>query len=526
MTLANEVLELLVLLLGEALGLDRVDADGLADARRDGEAVAREDRDAAHAELAQLRDDLARVAAELVLEPDRTEVAPVRHHMHARHALDLGLYCLDLGRERGVQLDDPRPAAREDLAVRGGGGDAAAVDLAVRGQGLRLDPRALGGLEDRLRERVVRRLLRVGGGLQERGALDALRGREAADGELARRERSGLVHHDRVDVGGRLERAGLLDHHAEARGGCERGHHRGRVGDEQGPGAGDDEHGDRALGGHGLRVGRARLRGEEPHDQRHHQDDGDVVGGDPLDELLLLALRALGFADQLLDLADGRLALDGGDLDVDLSREVRGACVHGRARLHLDRDGFARERRLVDARGARAHGAVGGEVLAGADAHDRPLRKLRERNLALRARLVDEARDVGGQLDQLADRALRAPGRAREDEFAEPEEERQEPRSEVELVGDRREDGEAGEAVARGAAFAQFLDGALRKRHHENERAHEGGNAGDRGLDAGEVGDPCCKKKHAAEERHEELPLEAFCAACIVAGPHRSRVRE
>ena len=40
------------------------------------------------------------------------------------------------------------------------------------------DARALGGLEDRLRERVVRRLLRVGRGLEERRAIHAVGGRD------------------------------------------------------------------------------------------------------------------------------------------------------------------------------------------------------------------------------------------------------------------------------------------------------------------------------------------------------------
>jgi len=327
-----------------------------------------------------------------------------------------------------------------------------------------------------------------------------------------------VFHHHGVDVRGRLERARLLDHHAEPRGGREGRDHRGRVGDEQGARAGHDEHCDRALGSHGLRVGRTGLRGEEPDDQRHHQDDGNVVGGDALDQLLLPALRALRFADQLLDLADGRLALDCGDLDVDLSCEVRGSCIDRRTRLHLDRHGFTGERSLVDARGSRAHRAVGRKVLAGANAHDRAELELSERDLALLTRSFDQPRHVGSELDQLADRALRTPCGAREHQFAEPQEEREEAGGEVQLVRDGCEDCEAGEAVARRAAFAELLDRALRERNHQHQRSDERRDVGDGCLDVEELGDPRRKQQHAAEEGDEELPLQPLGAEGVVGG--------
>ena len=477
MTLADEVLQLLVLFLGQAFGFDRVDADGLANARRDGESVAGEDGHTSHAKFAQLRNDFACVATQLVFQTNRTEVAAALHDVHARHAFDLRFNCAHFSGHCGVQLNDPRATTCENLARRGGRRNATSVHFAIGHERLWRDARAFCSLEDRLRERVIRRLLRIGRGLQQRRAIDALCGSETADRELARRQRAGLVHHDRVDVGRCFERAGLLDHHAEPRCSGERGDHCGWVRNEKGARARHDEHGDRALRGFRLRVGRARLRDEEPHDARDHQNDGDVVTRDAFDELLLAALCALRFADEFLNLADRRFALDGGDFDFDLSGEVCGTCVDGRSGLNFNWHRFACQRGLVDAGSSSANVAVGGEIFARSHTNDRAALQLRERNLALHAVLVDEARDIRSEFDQFANCTLCPPRGAREHEFGEPEEEGEEARREVHLIRDRCEDREACKAVARRAALAEFFESAARKRHREHERADERGDA-------------------------------------------------
>ena len=66
-----------VLLGRKALGLDRVDADGLANPRGHREPITREDVHPSDAEMTHLVDDLVRASPELVLEADGTEVAVV-----------------------------------------------------------------------------------------------------------------------------------------------------------------------------------------------------------------------------------------------------------------------------------------------------------------------------------------------------------------------------------------------------------------------------------------------------------------
>jgi hypothetical protein len=127
----HQLLDLLVLLLGEALGLDRVRADRHADALGHAQAIAREDEDLAHAQLAQARDHCAHARTHLVLQPDRAHVPAVQHHVHAGHALDPLLDLLNLGLDPGVQLDQPRGAADVDLAHRRAGPRAPSVRLVI-----------------------------------------------------------------------------------------------------------------------------------------------------------------------------------------------------------------------------------------------------------------------------------------------------------------------------------------------------------------------------------------------------------
>ena len=347
--------------------------------------------------------------------------------------------------------------------------------------------------------------------------LDALRGHEPAHRELAGGDRAGLVHDDGVDLGRRLERAGLLDHDAEPRRRRERRDHRGRIGDEERARAGDDEHGDRPLrrGVAHRRVGAAAR--EEPDDEGHHQHDRHVVGREALDHLLPPRARTLRLADQPLDLADRGLPGDRGHLEVDLPGEVRGAGVGLRARLHLDRNRFAGERGLIDVRGARDDPAVGGQVLARTHPHDLPDPQGALRDLALGAVGVDEPRDVGGQFDQVADRPLRAPRGAGEDEFRKPQEEREKARGEEVVVGERCKHREAGERIARGGAGLQFLPRPAGERQHEDDRADRRGDLGDRLLEADQARDPRAEEQHAAAQGDHELAFEALATAAFVA---------
>jgi hypothetical protein len=184
--LVDEGLDLLVLLLGEALGLEAVGADGLADALGDAEAVAGEDRDGADAHLAEALDDRLGLGADLVLEADGAEVVAVAGDVDARHALDAFSTASIWSARRGGGSRGASGAAGEDLALAGVGLDAPAVEFLVvvdLGGG---DAGGLRGPHDRRRERVVGGLLGVGGAGEQVGALDALGGGEAADLELSR----------------------------------------------------------------------------------------------------------------------------------------------------------------------------------------------------------------------------------------------------------------------------------------------------------------------------------------------------
>jgi hypothetical protein len=129
--LATRASDLLVLLLGEALGLDGIDADGHTHALGDAEAVAGEDGDAAYAQVAQPLDHAAGVAADLVLKAhQRRGTARRDHHVHAGHALDvlLSTASMTFGRPGLSFLSQlARPTSSSPLPLLGA--HALAVDL-------------------------------------------------------------------------------------------------------------------------------------------------------------------------------------------------------------------------------------------------------------------------------------------------------------------------------------------------------------------------------------------------------------
>ena len=164
----------------------------------------------------------------------------------------------------------------------GGPGD---VDGAARGRG-----------DDGQGDRVLAAGLDGGGGAQRLVLGQPAGGRDVDEGHLAGGDGAGLVEHDGVDAPGVLEHVGALDQDAEARAATGAHQQRGRGGEAERAGAGDDEHGDGDL----ERAG--RLAGGDPppgEGQRgEHEHDGHEHGRHPVGEALHGRLGGLGALDE------------------------------------------------------------------------------------------------------------------------------------------------------------------------------------------------------------------------------------
>ena len=125
-------------------------------------------------------------------------------------------------------------------------------------------------------------------------------------------------------------------------------------------------------------------------------------------------LGSLCLADKFGDFADGGVSTNFGAAQVKRAGEIGGAGVDGLAHLDFVWGGFAGERGLVEGGAAEGDDAVDREVFAWADADDVADFDLRERHFAL-AGVINEASDIGGELDELLDHALGAEGGAAQD---------------------------------------------------------------------------------------------------------------
>ena len=136
------------------------------------------------------------------------------------------------------------------------------------GKILRLGQRHAGfarQIGERLGGRMVAVFFGGGGEQQQFGGLGVADRREAADGELAGRERAGLVEDERVDLRGEFDVGDVLDQNAQTRGGGKRGDHRGRRRQNERARAGNDEHRDDAV-----QIVRERpdQRADDQHERR------------------------------------------------------------------------------------------------------------------------------------------------------------------------------------------------------------------------------------------------------------------
>src|SRR5699024_3692372 len=101
-------------------------------------------------------------------------------------------------------------------------------------------------------------------------------------------------------------------------------------------------------------------RGDQDDDR--HEDPGDAVG-----QALDLGLAGLGVLDELGHLGQLGVGADAGCADHEASAGVDGGAGDGVPLTHLDGDRLAGEHGGVDRGGAGDDGAVGGDLLAGAD---------------------------------------------------------------------------------------------------------------------------------------------------------------
>ena len=162
-----------------------------------------------HAELAERRDRLGRGFARGVGDRDHGGGAPVDGHLHRgatlarelRRALGEAVERDALALQQALVSDREAPPRDASRARR------APAPPRMQSGSRQLEAALLGGLDDRLGDRVL--ALALGGGDEPQHLVlgDAVGGRDGDHLGLAARERAGLVEHDGV------ERRGLLQGH-------------------------------------------------------------------------------------------------------------------------------------------------------------------------------------------------------------------------------------------------------------------------------------------------------------------------
>ena len=134
-----------------------------------------------------------------------------------------------------------------------------------------------------------------------------------------------------------------------------------------------------------------------------HEDAGDAVG-EPLDR----RLAGLRVGDQARDLRERGVAADAGGADDEAPAGVDGRAGDFGAGADLDGDRLAGEHAHVDGRVAVLDGAVGGDLLAGADDEAVAGLQLLDRDAALAAVGVEDRDVLGAELEQRLQRGAGA----------------------------------------------------------------------------------------------------------------------
>ena len=208
---------------------------------------------------------------------------------------------------------------------------------------------------------------------------------------------AGLVQDDGVDLPGRFEDLGALDQDAELGAAAGPDEQRRGGGEAEGARAGDDQDGNA-----GGQRGGGGLAGAEPEPegaQGEGDDDGDEDRGDLVGEPLDGCLAVLGVGDEPGDLGQGGVGADSGGPHDETAAGVDGGAGDGVAGGDLDRHRFAGEQGGVDGGAAVFDGAVGGDLLTGADDEQIADRQFADRDADLVA-VANDGHVLGAQVEQ------------------------------------------------------------------------------------------------------------------------------
>ena len=226
-----------------------------------------------------------------------------------------------------------------------------------------VDAFVLGGLEDRLGERMLGTLLHRRGPLQhvrrgDRRAVGLLRRDDVRDRGLPFRDGAGLVEQHGAHAAEFLQRFPSPHQDSLFGGPPRRDQNRGRGGEAQRAGTGDDQDGDQR---HRRIEHRGRGAEIEPGDesaQRDRDHDRHEHAGDPIGEPLDRGLGRLGVLDHAEDLAEGRVLPHSGRAEGDAARRIDRAADDFVSGLLGDRQRLARQHRLIDRGCALGHETI------------------------------------------------------------------------------------------------------------------------------------------------------------------------
>ncbi|CAO0837361.1 hypothetical protein SMICM17S_11069 [Streptomyces microflavus] len=298
-----------------------------------------------------------------------------------------GLVAYGDGAEDGVVVfddDDGGSRALETghLCAEGAGVDEAGLAQACRGafdgagqtvagDGLDvLSPREgelVGGGEDRCRQGVFAPRFESGGDAQDAVAFDAGGGDHIDDGGVVTGEGAGLVEGDDPYGAERLDGGAALDEHSGL-GGCADGGDHGD-GDGQGEGArcGGDQNNQGAFDPDAGVAEQAAHGGDQ---RGQDQDAGDQGAGEAGGQALAVALAFLGVLDDVDQTGQGVVLGGRGDGYFQDTGAVDGSGEDFAAWADFAGDGLPGHDGGVQGAAPGAHGAVGGDLLAGPDHQD------------------------------------------------------------------------------------------------------------------------------------------------------------